>query len=89
MAFVLLELNAMKLTLLFAFAFPLLADDAPKPNIEQLQAQIAHDRAELEKLQKLLVAWQNRAISCIGQQVNDKALAPQPQQNPEPAKKQP
>ena len=79
----------MKLTLLFALAFAplaLLADDAPKPTYEQLQQQIAQDRAELERLQKLLIAWQNQAFSCIGQQINEKALAPQPQQKPEPKK---
>ena len=76
----------MKLLPLLLIGLALSAEDQPKPTIEQLQQQIAQDRAELEKLQKLLIAWQNQAFGCIGQAVNEKALAPQPQQKPEAKK---
>jgi len=64
------------------------AEDAPKPTIEQLQAQIAQRDAQIAKLQQKLTIYQQTAFRCqdamLDAQIDTQQAKQQPQPRPKP-----
>ena len=67
----------MKRLLFIPCALVLLANDvtkeAPKPTIEQLEAQIANQKKQIEQQQKLLQAWYRKYAQCDIQLTQEQA----------------
>jgi len=69
----------MKLVALFALALTLYAEDAPKPTVEELTAQVMEAKAENERLTKMLNAYAQKYMQCDQNLTMVQTLGVQPQ----------